>query len=278
MLELVNLYCGYGAGDVLHNISLKVEKGEFLCLAGPNGCGKSTLLKAIARLLPFRGNITIAGSETSGNTTSGAETAARETNTLSRKELARRVALLSQISPLYFPFTVYDTVAMGRYAHRKSWFANTDSADNAAIEEALASLGLDTLREKLINELSGGQLQLVFLARTLAQNPKIILLDEPTNHLDLKHQITLLDHLRAWVKAGERSIIAVFHDLNLALRYGDTAALMSEGKITAHGKAEEIFTGPTLATVYGMDVRGFMQESLGKWGAINSEQLIMSSE
>jgi len=261
MLELVNLYCGYGAGDVLHNISLKVEKGEFLCLAGPNGCGKSTLLKAIARLLPFRGNITLTDSETSG-----AETAACETTTLSRKELARHIALLSQISPLYFPFTVYDTVAMGRYAHRKSWFANTGSADNAAIEEALATLGLDTLREKPINELSGGQLQLVFLARTLAQNPKIILLDEPTNHLDLKHQITLLDHLRAWLKAGDRSIIAVFHDLNLALRYGDTAALMSEGKITAQGSTEEIFTGPALATVYGMDVSKFMRETLERWG------------
>jgi len=271
MLELRNLYCGYGAGDVLHNISLKVEKGEFLCLAGPNGCGKSTLLKAIARLLPFRGNITITGSETPSVATTAREMAAceitpHETTSLSRKELARRVALLSQISPLYFPFTVYDTVAMGRYAHRKSWFAAADSADDAAIEEALATLGLDTLREKPINELSGGQLQLVFLARTLAQNPRIILLDEPTNHLDLKHQITLLDHLRAWLQAGERSIIAVFHDLNLALRYGDTAALMAEGKIAAHGAAAEIFSGDTLATVYGMDVRRFMRESLGKWG------------
>jgi len=270
MLELRDLYCGYGAGDVLHNINLKVGKGEFLCLAGPNGCGKSTLLKAIARLLPFRGSITISGNETSDsetvtNKTPGTETSARETTTLSRKELARHIALLSQISPLYFPFTVYDTVAMGRYAHRKSWFAAADSADNTAIEEALATLGLDTLREKPINELSGGQLQLVFLARTLAQNPKIILLDEPTNHLDLKHQITLLDHLRAWLQAGDRSIIAVFHDLNLALRYGDTAALMSEGKITANGPATEIFTGPALAEVYGMDVSKFMRESLNKW-------------
>jgi len=271
MLELRDLYCGYGAGDVLHNINLKVEKGEFLCLAGPNGCGKSTLLKAIARLLPFRGNITIGGSEVPGSEipgseASGSETVVRETSALSRKELARHIALLGQISPLYFPFTVYDTVAMGRYAHRKSWFAAADSADNAAIEGALATLGLDILREKPINELSGGQLQLVFLARTLAQNPRIILLDEPTNHLDLKHQINLLDHLRAWLKAGDRSIIAVFHDLNLALRYGDTAALMTEGKITAQGSTAEIFTGPALATVYGMDVRGFMRESLNKWG------------
>jgi iron complex transport system ATP-binding protein len=250
MLELRDLYCGYGAGDVLRGISLKAERGEFLCLAGPNGCGKSTLLKAIARLLPFRGSIAVDG---------------RETNAISRKELSLRIALLGQTSPLYFPYTVYDTVAMGRYAHRKSWFSGHGSTDRAAIEEALAALGIDALREKPINELSGGQLQRVFLARTLAQNPRIILLDEPTNHLDLKHQIALLDHLAAWVKAGERTIIAVFHDLNLALRYSDTAALMAEGTIAAHGPAAEVFAGPALAELYGMDVGSFMRESLGKW-------------
>jgi len=251
MLELRDLYCGYGAGDVLRGISLKAERGEFLCLAGPNGCGKSTLLKAIARLLPFRGSITVDG---------------RETSALSHRELSLHIALLGQMSPLYFPYTVYDTVAMGRYAHRKNWFGGYDGADRAAIEEALAALGLDPLREKPINELSGGQLQRVFLARTLAQNPRIILLDEPTNHLDLKHQIALLDHLAAWVRAGERTIIAVFHDLNLALRYSNKAALMAEGKISAHGLTAEVFANPALAEVFGMDVGRFMRESLEKWG------------
>jgi iron complex transport system ATP-binding protein len=250
MLEIRDLYCGYGTGDVLRNINLTAKRGEFLCIAGPNGCGKSTLLKAIARLLPFRGSATING---------------RETDSFSRKELALHIALLGQMSPLYFPYTVYDTGAMGRYAHIKSWFAGHDAADKAAIEEVLAALGLNTLRNKPINELSGGQLQRVFLARTLAQNPQIILLDEPTNHLDLKNQIALLDHLADWVKSGERTIIAVFHDVNLALRYSDTAALMSEGTIAVHSSAAEVFNGPTLTEVYGMDVGRFMRESLGKW-------------
>jgi iron complex transport system ATP-binding protein len=226
LLELNDLYCGYGAGDVLQNISLQVAVGEFLSIAGPNGSGKSTLLKAIARLLPYRGSITINS---------------KEINSFSQKDLAKHIALLGQASPLYFPYTVYDTVAMGRYAHCKGWFGSLDKTDKTAIESVIDTLNLDDIRNELISELSGGQLQRVFLARTLAQDPKIILLDEPTNHLDSKNQITLLDHLAAWVKEGERVIIAVFHDLNLARRYCTTAVLMAEGTIAAQGTAELVY-------------------------------------
>jgi iron complex transport system ATP-binding protein len=158
---------------------------------------------------------------------------------------------------------------MGRYAHRKSVFGDLGDADKNAVEEALATLSLNDIRHKPINELSGGQLQRVFLARTLAQDPQIILLDEPTNHLDLKNQIALLDHLKSWVKSpqatGGRVIVAVFHDLNLSLNFADTAALMSDGKITACGEPAGIFSSPTLTEVYGMDVSHFMRESLRRW-------------
>ena len=228
VLELHDLYCGYGSGDVLRGISLKAAVGEFLCIIGPNGCGKSTLLKAIARLLPYRGSIIINNKEISSFT---------------QKELAQQIALLGQISPLYFPYTVYDTVAMGRYAHSKGWFASLDKEDKAAIENVLETMDINDLRDELISELSGGQLQRVFLARTLAQDPQIILLDEPTNHLDIKNQTALLDHLSAWVKERERIIVAVFHDLNLARRYSTSAALMEEGIIAARGAAGEVFSG-----------------------------------
>ena len=228
MIELSDLYCGYGAGDVLRGINLKAAPGEFLCIAGHNGSGKSTLLKAIARLLPYRGSIIV-------NT--------KEISSFTQKELAQHIALLGQISPLYFPYTVYDTVSMGRYAYSKGWFGSMDKTDIAAIENAIDTLNLHDIRNELISELSGGQLQRVFLARTLAQDPRLILLDEPTNHLDTKNQITLLDHLTAWVKEGERTIIAVFHDLNLARRYCTAAALMEEGTIAAQGTAAEVFSG-----------------------------------
>ena len=238
MIEIRDLYCGYGAEDVLQGINLKAEAGDFLCIAGPNGCGKTTLLKAIARLLPFRGSIAIKGKETAA---------------LSQKELALNISLLGQLSPLYFPYTVYETVAMGRYPYRKGWFGSLDTTDRTVIEHALEALELDTLRETSIEQLSGGQLQRVFLARTLVQNPRIILLDEPTNHLDLKHQAVLLDHLAAWVQDEERTIVAVFHDLNLARRYGTVAALMVDGKIRAMGTAAEVFSGSAVSQAYGMD-------------------------
>jgi iron complex transport system ATP-binding protein len=174
---------------------------------------------------------------------------------------------------MYFPYTVEDTVGMGRYARGKGWFGGLTEEDKSAIEDVLDTLELDDLREKSINELSGGQLQRVFLARTLVQDPAVILLDEPTNHLDLKHQTELLDYLAEWVQGpehngpahGGRTIIAVLHDLNLARRYSKTAALMADGRIAAQGQTAEVFSGGQLKEVYGMDIKQFMKESLEKW-------------
>jgi iron complex transport system ATP-binding protein len=249
MLEIQNLYCGYGGGDIIKGISLGAKNGDILCVVGPNGCGKSTLLRAIARLLPFRGSVQIDG---------------KETRSFSRKDLAKKIALLGQNSRLYFPYTVFDTVAMGRYAHSEGLFAGLSAADKNSIEETLAVLELGEDRSRLINELSGGQLQRVFLARALVQDPEVILLDEPTNHLDLKHQAGLLEYLARWADSGG-TVIAVLHDLNLARRFCRQAILMSDGKTAAAGRTEELFAGAALKEVYGMDVREFMLESLRKW-------------
>jgi iron complex transport system ATP-binding protein len=249
MLELQNLYCGYGGGDVIKGINLRAKNGDVLCVVGPNGCGKSTLLRAIARLLPFRGSVRIDG---------------KETSSFSRKTLAKKVALLGQNSSLYFPYTVFDTVAMGRYAHGEGLFAGLSAADREIIETTLAVLELDEDRSRLISELSGGQLQRVFLARALVQDPEIMLLDEPTNHLDLKHQAGLLEYLVHWADSGG-TVIAVLHDLVLARRFCRQAVLMADGKAAAYGLPEELFAGAALKEVYGMDVRKFMLESLGKW-------------
>jgi iron complex transport system ATP-binding protein len=117
----------------------------------------------------------------------------------------------------------------------------------------------------MIDELSGGQLQRVFLARTLAQRPEVILLDEPTNHLDLKDQIELLAFMKSWVKENDKTLIGVFHDLNLARRFGDTALVMSGGTTAACGTVEEALDRETLQTVYGIDIHAFMLESLERW-------------
>jgi iron complex transport system ATP-binding protein len=255
MLEITNLFCGYRGFDVIHDITLQANRGEVLILAGPNGCGKTTLLKSIARIIPCRGSISIEG---------------RNITSFSRKTLAQKVALLGQISRIYFPYTVYDTVALGRYAHSGGFLKSPAREDRELIMDIIKRLGLSSEKDRMINELSGGQLQRVFLARTLAQDPDIILLDEPTNHLDLKYQVELLRYLKSWVRENNKILIGVLHDLNLVFRFSDTAALMDKGRLKALGKPEAALNGETLREIYGLDVRRFMLESLESWRNTNA--------
>jgi len=250
MIEAQNLYAGYDNTDVIHNISFKVNTGESLCVLGPNGCGKSTLLKSIARLINYRGLVTLNG---------------KDACALPRKEFAKKIALLGQTAQVLFPYTVYETVSMGRYAYSTGFLKNLSPNDKDIIENIIEKLGIADIRNRMIDELSGGQVQRVFLARTLAQTPEVILLDEPTNHLDLKYQIELLGFLKSWVRESGKTLVAVFHDLNLARQFGDTALLMNNGTVAAGGTIEETLHGEILQGVYGIDIQGFMRESLGKW-------------
>jgi len=251
-ISVNDLSAGYGGADVIRGIGFQASAGESLCVLGPNGCGKSTLLKAIARLIDYRGLVALDGKNASA---------------IPRKEFAKKVALLGQSAQVLFPYTVYETVSMGRYAYSAGFLKGLSASDNDIIENAIAKLGLGGIRDRMIDELSGGQLQRVFLARTLAQTPDVILLDEPTNHLDLKHQIELLAFLKTWVKENGKVLVAVFHDLNLARQFGDAALLMSGGSIAAFGPIAETLRGEILREVYGIDICAFMCESLGKWAS-----------
>ena len=250
MLEAKNLFSGYIGVDVIKDISFSVRRGEILAVIGPNGCGKTTLLKTLARLLPYRGNITLEGREISG---------------FSRKALAKKTALLSQTVGIYFPFNVYDTVAMGRFPHSSSFLKSLSSEDKKIIGGELEKLELLDLKDRLINELSGGQLQRVFLARALIQGPDLILLDEPTNHLDLKYQVELLEYLSAWAKNNNRAVIAVLHDLNLCRHFADTVLLLKQGVAVSFGQCNSVLSDEILYEAYGIDIKGFMLDSLEKW-------------
>ena len=249
-LRVQNLYSGYGGIDIVKNLSFEARPGEILAVIGPNGCGKTTLLKTLARLLRYRGSIVLDGLEISA---------------YSRKNLARKMALLAQSSGVYFPFSVHDTAALGRYPHSRSLFRGLSPGDGEIIHRVLERLELAEVKDRMINELSGGQLQRVFLARALIQDPDIILLDEPTNHLDLKHQVELLEYLSLWAKESMRTVIAVLHDLNLARRYAGSVILMNNGGLVSSGACETVLSGAVLKEIYGIDIRGFMLESLGKW-------------
>ncbi|GMO26266.1 MAG: ABC transporter ATP-binding protein [Termitinemataceae bacterium] len=250
MLEIKNVRSGYGNFDIVKNINLIAHNGELFCIAGPNGCGKTTLLKAIAALLRYKGSISVDGSEVSK---------------INRKSIAKKIALLSQVSQVYFPYTVYDTVMQGRYAYHDNFFSSVSRSDKIIIEKTIDHLGLSNVQDVLINELSGGQLQRVFLARTLVQDPSVILLDEPTNHLDLKYTLELFKYLKAWVKETNKTVLGVFHDLNLIRNYADSCAIMKDGEIVCSGNCSEVFAVTRLQDVYGIDIQKFMIESLSKW-------------
>ena len=250
MLKAEHLTCGYGGAPVVKDLSFEVPAGGRLCVLGPNGCGKTTLLRALAGLLPHEGSVSVAG---------------RDLSALPRLQMAQTVALLSQISTVYFSYTVYETVLMGRYAHQAGGvFSGPGPEDRRLALECMERTGVAHLRQRQLTELSGGQLQRVFLARTFAQCPQVILLDEPTNHLDLKYQVELVQELKDWASGEGRCVVGVLHDVNLALELADLFLLMEEGRARFFGPAAE-FDPAALNRVYRMDVGGYMRRALKRW-------------
>jgi len=250
LLEVKELFAGYNGNDVIFNINFNVDKGGSLCVLGPNGCGKSTLLKSLARIIGCRGTVSING---------------KDIFKLPRRELAKKLSLLSQSAQVYFPYTVYETVSMGRYTYSSGFLKNPGAEDISIIIDILKQLDIWNIKDRMIDELSGGTLQRVYLARTLAQTPDLILLDEPANHLDLKHQIELLEFLKKWVRENNKILISVFHDLNLARLFSDTAAVLIDGKIALNGSIDDVLKSCVLNDIYGIDIRKYMIESLEKW-------------
>lgn len=250
MLEVKKIYCGYNGEDVVKDISFQVNRGENICIVGPNGCGKSTLLKAISNLISFRGQVLLDE---------------KDTKSLKRKELATKVSLMTQSSNVLFPYSIFETVALGRYAHLNGVFSRLSKNDEEIINKSLEKVGILDIKDKLLSELSGGQLQRVFLARAFAQDPDVILLDEPTNHLDLRYQIEILDYLKLWAKENNKIVVAVLHDLNLVQNFGDKVLMLKDGVIINNGNTREVLNGSDLEKVYGIDIKAFMLRTLKKW-------------
>ena len=249
MLSLSNVSAGYDGADVIRNISFDVS--GCMSIIGPNGCGKTTLLKAIANILPYKGQIQVQG---------------RPFSKMKRREISLNIAMLSQQPNIYFSYSVYDTVMMGRYLHIRGRITGAPtSVDKDVVMRSLQAVDLLAEKDRDITKMSGGQLQRVFLARALAQEPRVILLDEPTNHLDLKCQIEIINYLKKWAADGNRAIVGVLHDINLAMLFSDHMIVMKNGELQANGKAGEIISAGLLDDVYEMDVAGYMRESLKKW-------------
>jgi iron complex transport system ATP-binding protein len=247
MIQIKNLNFSYATKKILENINLKINPGEFVGIIGPNGSGKTTLLKNICRVLkPDKGVVSIDGRVHYGP-----------------KELAQKLAVVSENEPVNFDFTVLEIVLMGRapFLRRFQQEAKED------IEIAKRSMeATDTLQfmKRPITQLSAGERQRVFIAQCLAQTPKIILLDEPTNYLDINHKIRIFNFFSALNKEGGVTVLSVLHDLNLASRYCDKLILMSDGKIFTSGDVENVLTEINIQKVYGIDVIIRRDEITGK--------------
>ena len=245
MLELIDVSIGYDKKNVVENLTFKLEKGENLCILGANGCGKSTILKAIAGLLEYSGSIKLYKNEIS---------------TLKNRQIADKIALLSQISAVYFSYSVYDTVMLGRYIRMKGGaFSNPSERDVEMVTKCLDSVGILELKDREISTLSGGQMQKVLLARTIAQEPEIIILDEPTNHLDMKSQKELFDFLKIWSKDKNHSVIGVLHDVTMAFQLFDKGLLLKTGKNVYFGDLTDI-TPEKLEETFDFDVISHLED------------------
>ncbi|MBO8165386.1 MAG: heme ABC transporter ATP-binding protein [Brevibacillus sp.] len=238
-----------GGKPILKRVSLEVAAGGFVGLIGPNGAGKSTLLKVLAGLItPVTGQVLLDGCHLSA---------------MSVRERAKRLAYMPQQTDLSFSFPCWDVVMMGRNPHVDPLGRET-LADVQAAERAMQLTGTLVFKEREINELSGGERQLVVLARALAQEPKLLLLDEPTSHLDIAHQLEILERVKALTEDG-MTVIASIHDLTLAARYCDQLVLMNEGRLAASGPPEEVLTEENIRRVFGVDVRIAADPLTGEW-------------
>ncbi len=250
VMELQKIHAGYGRTEVLHGIDLALREGERVAILGANGSGKTTLLRTMAGVLPYTGSLQLMG---------------QEIRHKKRREIASVLAMMMQVSQTYFSYSVEETVMLGRYVRSEGRFGRATAADLAAVETVLSVTGLSDCKDRPVSSLSGGQLQRVFLARTLAQETPIILLDEPTNHLDLKIQSEIMSHLNRWAQEEGHTLIGVYHDINLALSMADRLVVMQDGRILAEGERDAVMQSGALEAAYEMDVAAYMRRQYARW-------------
>jgi iron complex transport system ATP-binding protein len=215
-------------------VSFDVPRGAITAIAGPNGSGKSTLVRALLGRVPMAaGSITVDGEDASR---------------LDRRELARRVAVVSQREEPAFPLAVRDYIALGRHPHAHVWSA-VDPAGRTAIDRAILEAEVESLVDRTTDELSGGEWQRVRIARALAQDARALVLDEPTTYLDIAHEMSAFELLDALARR-DQAILVVSHQLNLVARFAHRVVLLHDGRVAASGSPAEVMRGDVLERVY----------------------------
>ena len=251
-LDVNGVMFSYGSKKVLDDVSFSITNGEIVGILGQNGSGKTTLLNCInSEYRPKHGTVVIRDFSPEALEHSESQSSSADVQNLSNSERSRIIATVEQSSFMSFPFSVMETVRMGRYSHT-GMFDDDNEEEIEKIYEVMKSTGILKFADRSVNELSGGEWRRVMIAQALAQEPEILLLDEPTLHLDINHQFELMDLLRSIVSERNILIVIVTHDLPWAARYCDKIIIMKEGKIVDAGPAEDTITTANIENIFHM--------------------------
>ena len=237
-LEIQALQVQIHGKPLVREVSLTARPGQITCLVGPNGAGKSSLVKAVAGILPSKGTVQLHGQEVSKMTP---------------RDRALAIGYVPQRSGIALPFTAAEVVAHGLYAEAGDGW-NAPAGQRARALEILKELDMAAFAERIFPTLSGGEQQLVLLARALVGRPKLLLLDEPASALDIRHRLDLDARLRHLADQG-LTILVILHDLTQVLEIADVVTLLSEGRVVASGPAKDVLLGPSCADVFGVEIQ-----------------------
>ena len=230
---------GYKKSKIINNISFKLNNKEWIGIIGSNGSGKSTLLKGTLKFIPIlSGDIKLDDISI---------------RNYSRNSLSKKIAYLPQQLNNNLNISVEELVSLGRSPYKKFWDLDFNNKDLNIVKKAIEITNIEKLKNKCINELSGGQIQRAYLAMTIAQNPKILLLDEPTTFLDINYQIKFLESLKQLIKNSGISIITVLHDINLAARFCDRIAIFKNGKLLDINTPRKVLTEFNFKKAFNID-------------------------
>jgi iron complex transport system ATP-binding protein len=235
IFNMENVFAGYDKSAVIKNISLSIQKGDFISIIGPNGSGKSTLLKTMSgQIKPISGKVFFND---------------QPVDSYGKTKLAMEFSFIHSALEESAPFTVYEFVSMGLFPFRKIFNFNT-AADNDLIEDALQLTDITHLKKRLVTELSAGERQLALLAQSLVQNREIILMDEPVSHLDVKHTTDFMDILYRLNKSGS-TIISILHDINIASDYSRRIIALKDGEIFFSGTPAKVIKYKLIEELFG---------------------------
>ena len=244
-IEIKNLQISYKDKVIIPCINLKIPENEITIIIGQNGCGKSTLLKAISRIIPIKeGKIFLDG---------------EDMKNLSPRKISKKIAILPQNPIIPSGINVENLVSYGRFPHQKI-ISGLNKKDYEVINWAMKEANVYKLKDRIVENLSGGQRQSVWIALTLAQQSDTIILDEPTTYLDMSHQLEILELLKTLNKINKTTIIMVLHDLNHAAKFADNIIGMKDGKIIFEGAPKDTITKENLNSLYGIDAKLIQDE------------------